>query len=169
MKVSRCHEDAVLFVVVCRKVRKSPRCSHWPGVDTVISAVGRDVIAAQIQLIDIAVQSPTVKWFFPSEYGTDVEYGPQSIHEKPHQGKLQVRAHLAATAIRGEDLAYTYVVTGPFAELYVGPGAAAEPRGGSFDVAAKKACLLGDGGGKLSLTTMPEYYSPFHPHPLPGP
>lgn len=98
--------------------------------------------------------------FFPSEYGTDVEYGPQSLHEKPHQAKLQVRAHLSATAIRGEDLAYTYVVTGPFAELYVGPGVAAEQRGGTFDVRGKKAQLLGDGTKKLSLTTMPEYVQP---------
>jgi nucleoside-diphosphate-sugar epimerase len=66
------------------------------GIDTVISAAGRNVIADQINWIKLAVQAPTVKRFFPSEYGTDVDYGPESVNEVPHQQKLKVRTGLRA-------------------------------------------------------------------------
>ncbi|PGH27550.1 hypothetical protein AJ80_00791 [Polytolypa hystricis UAMH7299] len=121
----------------------------YQDIDTVISAVGRDVIADQIPLIKLADQTPSVKWFFPSEYGTDIEYGPSSAHERPHQQKLKVRAALREAS----SLSYTYVVTGPFADLYVTLGTAG-PRGGSFDVKNKTANLLGDGNGRISLTVM---------------
>lgn len=95
-----------------------------------------------------------MKWFFPSEYGTDIEYGPASAHEKPHQQKLKVRAALREV----KDLSYTYVVTGPFADGYLSRTTLAGPRGGGgFSVKEKKANLLGDGKGRLSLTTMAEY------------
>lgn len=121
------------------------------GIDTVISAVGRNIIAEQIDWIKLAVQAPTVKRFFPSEYGTDIEYGPESANEPPHQQKLKVRA--ALKEISGLD--YTYVVTGPFAYGYLSAGRLV-PEIGSFDVKAKSAVLLGDGEGKISLTTEPE-------------
>jgi hypothetical protein len=119
----------------------------------VISALGRDVIAQQISLIKLADQTPSVKWFFPSEYGTDIEYGPASAHERPHQQKLKVRAALKDV----KDLSYTYVVTGPFADMYMLPEAPVGERGGgAFSVKGRKADLLGDGNNKLSLTTMAE-------------
>ncbi|KAK0642275.1 Isoflavone reductase-like protein P3 [Lasiodiplodia hormozganensis] len=122
----------------------------YKGFDTVVSAVGRNVIAEQINLIKLAEQSPSIKRFFPSEYGTDIKYGPQSATEKPHQQKLKVRAYLESDAVKR--LEYTYVVTGPYADLYIQKSVATAA--GSFDVQAKKATLLGDGEGKISLTTM---------------
>lgn len=89
--------------------------------------------------------------FFPSEYGTDIEYNASSAHEKPHQLKLKVRAHIASDAVKR--LAHTYLVTGPFADLYLAKMAAV-PQVGTFDVGAKAATLLGDGRGKISLTSM---------------
>lgn len=125
----------------------------FQDVDTVISALGRDVLAQQISLIKLADQSPSVKWFFPSEYGTDIEYGPASAHERPHQQKLKVRTALKDV----KDLCYTYIVTGPFADLYMLPAAPAGSRGGgAFCVKDKTADLLGDGNDNLSLTTMAE-------------
>ncbi|KAL1646626.1 hypothetical protein SLS58_003213 [Diplodia intermedia] len=124
----------------------------YKGFDTVVSAVGRNVIAEQINLIKLAEQAPTIKRFFPSEYGTDIKYGPQSATEKPHQLKLKVRAYLESDAVKR--LEYTYLVTGPYADLYIQKSASTEL--GSFDVRAKKATLLGDGDGKISLTTMDE-------------
>ncbi|KAI1939099.1 hypothetical protein LOZ58_003149 [Ophidiomyces ophidiicola] len=97
-----------------------------------------------------ALPSSSVKWFFPSEYGTDIEYSPASAQEKPHQQKLKVRA--ALDEVKGT-LAHTYVVTGPFADLYLGPGLR-DARGGAFKVKERRADLLGDGHGKISLTTM---------------
>jgi putative NADH-flavin reductase len=126
----------------------------FEGVDTVISAVGRPIIAQQIDWINLAIQAPSVKRFFPSEYGTDVEYDVSSANEVPHQQKLKVRAALREQEKQGKGLEYTFVVTGPFAYGYLAKG-----RGGlgGFDVKGKKASVLGDGKGKISLTTDPEY------------
>ncbi|KAF4312327.1 NmrA-like protein [Botryosphaeria dothidea] len=122
----------------------------YKDYDTVVSAVGRNVIAEQINLIKLAEQSPSINRFFPSEYGTDIKYGPQSANEKPHQLKLKVRAYLESDAIKR--LEYTYLVTGPYADLYIAKSFGDEA--GTFDVKAKRASLLGDGNGKISLTTM---------------
>lgn len=125
----------------------------FDGIDTVISAAGRPVIAQQIDWINVAIQAPSVKRFFPSEYGTDIEYDATSANEVPHQQKLKVRAALRKQEKEGKGLDYTFVVTGPFAYGYLG-----KPRGGlgGFDVKAKRAVVLGDGKGKISLTTDPE-------------
>lgn len=124
------------------------------GFDTVVSCVGRPVIHTQLQLIEWMDKHPDVKRFFPSEYGTDIEYGPESVNEPPHQQKIKVRAKLREV----KDLEYTYVVTGPYGDaddsLYL---AAAPPdieSRGCFDVKRKRAVLLGSGDEKVSLTTM---------------
>ncbi|KNG82997.1 isoflavone reductase family protein [Aspergillus nomiae NRRL 13137] len=128
----------------------------YEGIDTVISALGRGAIASQIPLIRLADASPTVKWFLPSEYGTDIKYSPASAQEKPHQQKLKVRAFLENENPNEGivfDLAYTYVVTGPYSDMYV--HFAGNPVAGGWDVKAKKATLLGeDGSARVSLTTM---------------
>ncbi|OQE47526.1 hypothetical protein PENCOP_c001G02374 [Penicillium coprophilum] len=125
----------------------------YEGIDTVISALGRDTLAQQILLIRLAAASSTVKWFLPSEYGTDIKYGPASANEKPHQQKLMVRAYLE-NEISRDDLAYSYVVTGPFAEMYLHLIPGMEAAGG-WDVKVRRAVLLGEKGkGDVSLTTM---------------
>jgi len=121
----------------------------YQGVDTVVSAVGRPIIDKQIKLLEIAEATDNVKYFYPSEYGTDIEYGPQSKDEKPHQLKLKVRKYIREHVKR---LQYTYLVTGPYADLYI--GRTRNEKAGSFDSVAKKATLLGTGDEKISLTTM---------------
>ena len=121
-----------------------------------ISAVGRNVIERQTDLIRLANDSSSVHRFFPSEYGTDIEYGPASANEVPHQKKLQVRAALRAA----DKLDHTYVVVGPYADGE--PGLAfgtnrAIPEAGTFDVKNKEAVLIEDGNLKVSYTTMKEY------------
>ncbi|PTD04326.1 hypothetical protein FCULG_00001365 [Fusarium culmorum] len=112
----------------------------YKGIDTVVSAVGRNVIETQINLFKIAAESDSVKWFFPSEYGTDVEYGPQSADEKPHQLKLKVRKYIRENA---NGLKYTFVVTGPYIDM-------------GFDHIGKKAVLVDNGQGNIGFTTMPD-------------
>ena len=124
------------------------------GVDTIISALGRGAIAAQIPLIQLANETPHIKRFLPSEYGTDIEYGPASQHEKPHQQKLKVRAALKEVR---RDLEYAYVVTGPYADFPFYLGRSPVAKAGTFDAVAKKAVLLGDGQGRISLTACAEY------------
>jgi hypothetical protein len=55
-----------------------------------------------------------------------------------------------------KNLEWTYLVTGPYSDLYFSciPG---RPEIGSFDVKERKACLLGNGKGRVSFTTMAEY------------
>ncbi|KAL3431508.1 hypothetical protein BDV09DRAFT_176176 [Aspergillus tetrazonus] len=119
----------------------------FDGFDTVVSALGRGVIAQQVHLVQWADESPQIKRFLPSEYGTDIEYSPASANEKPHQQKLKVRAAIRET----KNLEYAFVVTGPYADVPFYLGASKNPRGGSFDVKNKKAVLLGDGNGRISL------------------
>ena len=88
--------------------------------------------------------------FFPSEYGTDIEYSPASAHEKPHLLKLKVRAY--ANTVK--NLEFTYFVTGPYSDLYFDKSE--KEQIGTFDVKAKKAVLLGDGNGRVSFTAMAE-------------
>lgn len=98
----------------------------------------------------LASQTPSITRFFPSEYGTDIEYSPESATEKPHQAKLKVRAALREV----KDLDHTFVVTGPYAEAVLRP--TNTPGAGSFDVKGKKAVITADGKGKISLTTKDE-------------
>jgi hypothetical protein len=126
----------------------------YKGVDTVISAVGRPIIDLQIGLLEIAERTPNIKFFYPSEFGTDIEYGPASKDERPHQLKLKVRRFIAENVRRVQ---HTYLVTGPYADGYI--GRPRDPRAGSFDVKERKATLLGTGEERISLTTMQEYSS----------
>lgn len=63
------------------------------------------------------------------------------------------------------NLEYTYLVTGPYAEAHVPAylsSLAARPQLGTFDIQSKAAVLLGDGKGKIGLTTPPEYARLIH-------
>ncbi|KAJ4990767.1 NmrA-like family protein [Stagonosporopsis vannaccii] len=121
----------------------------FEGYDTVISALGRDVILTQIPLLSLAEASPSVRYFYPSEYGTDIEYSPASASEKPHQLKLQVRRFIRENI---KKLNVTYLVTGPYSDLFLAPSQ--DPRIGSFNPKQGRATLLGTGEEKVSFTTM---------------
>ncbi|KAF1928841.1 NAD(P)-binding protein [Didymella exigua CBS 183.55] len=121
----------------------------YEGYDTVVSALGRNAILTQIPLLKLAEASSSIRDFYPSEYGTDIEYGPKSSNEKPHQLKLQVRKYIRENV---KKLKITYLVTGPYSDLFIAPNK--DPRIGSFDPKGKKATLLGTGEEKVSFTTM---------------
>jgi len=120
----------------------------YKGIDTVVSCLGRGAIEKQIPLIQWASETNVTR-FFPSEYGTDIEYGPSSAKEPPHQAKLKVRAYMKTV----KNLEHTYLVTGPYSDLFFGPFKA-KPELGSFDAVAKKAVLLGTGKELISFTAM---------------
>ena len=123
------------------------------NVDTVISCVGRDLLDQQKEWIRLAEESEGVQWFFPSEYGTDVEHNSRSPDEKPHQMKLAVRKYVREHTKR---LKVTYVVVGPYFEMWVGTGKFGYQLGG-FDIKNKEATVIADGQGQIGFTTMPEY------------
>lgn len=109
-------------------------------------------------LIVHVAHNRSIKWaselsiprFFPSEYGTDIAHNAASPNEKPHQLKIQVRAY----AKKVSNVSFTYLVTGPYSDMYITKSKFAEI--GNWDVKAKKAVLLGDGNGKVAFTTMAE-------------
>lgn len=126
------------------------RCYH--DVDTVVSCLGRNALGLQKELIRLAEESSSIQRFFPSEYGTDIEHNPQSAEEKPHQMKLSVRKYIRENTKR---LRVTYVVVGPYFEMWVDGGQNGSPLGG-FDIKAREATLISDGEGLIGFTTMPE-------------
>ncbi|QKX56234.1 uncharacterized protein TRUGW13939_03335 [Talaromyces rugulosus] len=139
-------------IIVGDIASESDVTNAYKGIDTVVAALGRGVIDSQILLIKLAASSDSVKWYFPSEYGTDIKYGPASATEKPHQQKLKVRAYLEGDEeIQKSGLKYTYVVTGPFADGYL--RLLGSPEAGGWDVKTKTAWLL-EKNNKVSLTTM---------------
>lgn len=134
--------------------RAQVQAAYATGVDTVVSAVGRNVLLHQRELVRWAEEQEggTVRWFLPSEYGTDIEYGPQSAGERPHQAKLAVRKFIREEAERVKG---TFLVTGPYADMFFTLAPAVVEAGG-FDIKGKRAVLLEDGNGKVGLTTRPE-------------
>ncbi|KXJ87768.1 NmrA-like family protein [Microdochium bolleyi] len=132
-------------------IRRAFRDQH-----TVVSALGRDSLLSQIELLRIAdEEGSSVQWFFPSEYGTDIEYDSvKSPHEKPHQNKLKVRAFVKEQVRR---LNVTSVVTGPYLDMFLAlsPVQDAQANGG-YDVKNKRAVVVDDGEGRVGFTTMPD-------------
>ncbi|KAK0263909.1 hypothetical protein B0A54_02587 [Friedmanniomyces endolithicus] len=125
----------------------------YKDYDTIVNAAGRNAILSQVGLLRLAEQSPQIKVFLPSEYGTDIEFSPASANEKPHQLKSKVRAYIREHVKRVQ---CTYVVTGPYAEMALTRMPPAIEAAGSFDVHGKKAVLLGSGNDSVSYTTMPD-------------
>lgn len=111
------------------------------------------MLAQQIEWIRIAAATPNIKRFLPSEYGTDIEHGPKSATEKPHQQKLKVRAVLRSVQ---DSLDHTYVVTGPFVDIPGFLNVSKDPTMGTWDVKQKQAVLLGDGNDRIGFSTNKE-------------
>ncbi|KAL1893999.1 hypothetical protein Sste5346_006141 [Sporothrix stenoceras] len=121
--------------------------------DTVISALGRGALTIQTKLVELAEASESVKWLFPSEYGTDIEHNAKSPNEKPHQNKLALRKYIREN-ISEEKLKITYLVTGPYFDMWV--NAKANPKMGAFEPASKQAYVIDDGEGRVGFCTMPD-------------
>lgn len=121
--------------------------------DTVVSCLGRGALEAQTKLIKLADESGSVKWLFPSEYGTDIEHNPKSATEKTHQVKLAVRKFIKEQV---KHMKVTYLVTGPYFDMWVNTHPGTQKTGG-FNVAKKEAFIIENGEGKIGFCTMPEY------------
>ncbi|KAK8230787.1 isoflavone reductase family protein [Phyllosticta capitalensis] len=114
--------------------------------DTLVSCLGRSILSQQTTLLRLAAsRSSSIRRVFPSEYGTDVLHPvtPDPHAEPPHRFKLEARAL--------RSLSYTYLVTGPYADMYVGmtgrdlvtrDAEQAWDRAGGFDVRRRRATLL---------------------------
>ncbi|KAK3326882.1 hypothetical protein B0H66DRAFT_589395 [Apodospora peruviana] len=137
-----------LSVIVGDITSASDVAAAYKGVDTVISAVGRGGLHVQLELLRLAEESDSVKWFLPSEFGTDIEHNDKSANEKPHQLKLKVRKYIRENI---KKLNVTYVVTGPYFDMWVETNA---KEAGGFNPETKEAYLIDDGEGKIGFCTM---------------
>ncbi|KAL5085816.1 hypothetical protein Trisim1_009887 [Trichoderma cf. simile WF8] len=122
----------------------------YSGVDTVISCLGRGALEAQKELIRLAEASPTVRWFFPSEFGTDPEHNERSAQEKPHQTKLAIRKFIRENT---KQLNVTYLIVGPYFDMWVDQRKWSDGLGG-VDVVGREAILTGVGNTKIGFTTL---------------
>ncbi|KAK4104386.1 hypothetical protein N658DRAFT_419155 [Parathielavia hyrcaniae] len=141
-----------LSVVVGDLTSEADVKAAYNGVDTVISAVGRGGLQHQIKLLELAEASESVRWFLPSEFGTDIEHNDKSPNERPHQLKLQVRKYIRENVRR---VKVTYVVTGPYFDMWVDATPGLEVAGG-FVPEKKQAYVIEDGNGKVGFCTMPD-------------
>ena len=141
-----------LSIVVGDLTSEADVTAAYKGVDTVISAVGRGGLQHQINLLRLAEASDSVKWFLPSEFGTDIEHNGKSPNEKPHQVKLQVRKYIRENL---KKVKVTYVVTGPYFDMWVNTAPGFEVAGG-YVPAKKQAYVIEDGDGRVGFCTMPE-------------
>lgn len=140
-------------VVVGDLTSEADVTAAYTDVDTVISAVGRGGIQHQLNLLRLAEASGSVQWFLPSEFGTDIEHNTdKSPHETPHQLKLQVRKYIRENLKR---IKVTYVVTGPYFDMWV-DGAPGLEKAGGFVPEKKQAYVIEDGNGKVGFCTMQE-------------
>lgn len=142
--------DEGLSVLTGDATKADDVVSAYQGVDTVISCVGRGALELQIEWIRLAEESTSVKWFLPSEYGTDIEHNSKSPNEKPHQLKLKVRAYVRDQVKR---LKVTYVVTGPYFDMWVNTMSGVEISGG-FVTEKKEVYIIDEGEGKVGFCTM---------------
>ncbi|KAJ2439954.1 hypothetical protein GGF42_007787 [Coemansia sp. RSA 2424] len=86
------------------------------GQQVVISLLALSPIAMQVQTtVFRAALKAGVKWFLPSEFGLDLDV-PAIRQSVMFAGKLAMRHDLESS-----DMAYTYIATGAFAELFVIP------------------------------------------------
>lgn len=110
-------------------------------VDVVISTVGGAQILDQINIIKAIKEVGTIKRFFPSEFGMDVD----KVHAvEPAKTMFGDKAKIRR-ATEAEGIPYTYVSSNLFAGYFLPnlgqPGLSAPPR--------DKLVILGDGNAKV--------------------
>ncbi|KAL7929322.1 hypothetical protein V8C35DRAFT_315719 [Trichoderma chlorosporum] len=143
-------KDAGVSVIIGDITNSEDIKNAYHGVDTAISCLGRGALEHQFELIRLADESESVRWFFPSEYGTDPDHDPSSAFEKPHQLKRRVRQIFAEQV---KNLKPTYLVVGPYIEMWLDSDETKDAFGG-FDAKNKEAILLGDGEQPIGFTAM---------------
>lgn len=87
-----------LSVIVGDLTSEADVTAAYDGIDTVISAVGRGGLEHQLNLLRLAEASESVKWFLPSEFGTDIEHNVRDL--EPPQVLADVLADLQFELMR---------------------------------------------------------------------
>ena len=112
----------------------------FTGQDVVVSAVGAELLSAQVRYIAAAV-SAGVKWFVPSEFGGDSQTVGRGLLVSLYDTKLDVHAALTASG-----LDYTIFSTGGFSEYTLSP---------FLGLDLPNHTLTAQGGPEVAFTTTP--------------
>ncbi|KAM3757389.1 hypothetical protein ACB098_02G183900 [Castanea mollissima] len=112
-------------------------------VDVVISAVGAQQIADQVNIIAAIKEAGNIKRFLPSEFGSALAVDPIKHH-------LGVKASIRRS-IEAEGIPYTYLVSNGFAGYFLPNfGIALTGGSGSFTAPPRdKVTIIGDGNTKV--------------------
>ncbi|KAK9990371.1 hypothetical protein SO802_025356 [Lithocarpus litseifolius] len=115
-------------------------------VDVVISAVGSQQIADQVNIIAAIKEAGDIKRFFPSEFGVDVD---RAKAVDPIKHLLMVKASIRRS-IEAEGIPYTYLVCNGFAGYFL-PNFGIAYTGGTFTAPPPrdKVEIIGDGNTKV--------------------
>ncbi|KAL6249925.1 hypothetical protein RBB50_002226 [Rhinocladiella similis] len=115
------------------------------GQDAVVSALPREMVLAQILLIDLAITAG-VQRFIPSEFGANLQ-NEKSRHLPNYHSKVQVEEYLESKAALGQ-ISYTYIYTNALLDWSIRAGIVLDFR--------KQSVSLYDGGeNPVSMTTIP--------------
>ncbi|XP_027099653.2 phenylcoumaran benzylic ether reductase POP1 [Coffea arabica] len=116
-------------------------------VDIVISAVGGDLVAHQVKIIEAIKETGNIKRFLPSEFGVDVDRA-NAVEPAASLNRTKVEIR---RAIEAEGIPYTYLVSNGFAGYlnYI-----LNNFGDSFSASPPrdKIVILGDGNPKVVFT-----------------
>ncbi|KAM4118200.1 hypothetical protein ACB094_02G182700 [Castanea mollissima] len=120
-------------------------------VDVVISAVGTQQTADQVNIIAAIKEAGNIKRFLPSEFGVDVDRAKAVYPIKHHLGvKASIRR-----SIEAEGIPYTYLVSNGFAGYFL-PNFGIVFTGGTRNFTAPpprdKVEIIGDGNTKVILS-----------------
>eukprot|EP01119_Soliformovum_irregulare_P009324 TRINITY_DN22556_c0_g1_i1.p1 TRINITY_DN22556_c0_g1~~TRINITY_DN22556_c0_g1_i1.p1 ORF type:complete len:297 (-),score=88.91 TRINITY_DN22556_c0_g1_i1:46-936(-) len=113
------------------------------GVDLVLSTVGNALFAKQPFYIDAAIDAG-VKWFVPSEFGSDLEV---NANEPVFGHKVATDKHLKSVQ---DKISHVNIYTGPFAGWGLSNGFL------GFDVKNHSYTLYDDGKQKSTFTDLPD-------------
>ncbi|KAF3949810.1 hypothetical protein CMV_024362 [Castanea mollissima] len=119
-------------------------------VDVVISAVGTQQIADQVNIIAAIKEAGNIKRFLPSEFGSALDRAKAVDPIKHHLGvKASIRR-----SIEAEGIPYTYLVSNGFAGYFLPNfGIALTGGSGSFTAPPRdKVTIIGDGNTKVILS-----------------
>ncbi|KAF4630751.1 hypothetical protein G7Y89_g7383 [Cudoniella acicularis] len=119
--------------------------ASYRGFDIVISAVGDDLCAQQVEFIDAAFEGG-VRHFYPTEFGADLSH-PVSLPEAYFKNKIATRKHLEARVAADPTKGYTYILVGLFTEVFLAYNAL----GLSED--RRSARIIGAPGERVSITS----------------
>ncbi|KAL6627579.1 hypothetical protein ACP70R_031305 [Stipagrostis hirtigluma subsp. patula] len=138
----RSFRDAGVTVVKGDLYDHGSLVSAVKAADVVISTLGSLQIADQTRLIDAIREAGTVKRFFPSEFGLDVD---RTGAVEPARSMLFAGKAAVRSAVEAAGVPYTYVWTGYFA----GHGLPSVGQVLSSAPPAESALVLGDGDAKV--------------------